>query len=67
MLCGQDIHGPYHPDWGGEPDKAIESLIKLRDIQADILCEGHYGIIKPADKVVEFIQEFIDDLRRSHA
>jgi glyoxylase-like metal-dependent hydrolase (beta-lactamase superfamily II) len=65
VLFGQDIHGPYHPDWGGEPEKAIESLTKLRDIQADILCEGHYGIIKPADKVADFIQEFIDDLRQS--
>jgi hypothetical protein len=62
VLFGQDIHGPYHPNWGGDPAKAVGSLIKLRDTRADILCEGHYGVIQPADKVAEFIQEFIDDL-----
>lgn len=67
VLFGQDIHGPYHPMWGGEPEKATASLIKLRGLNADILCEGHYGIIKPASEVAGFIQEFIDELgsRRS--
>jgi len=63
VLFGQDIHGPYHPNWGGDPQKAIESLIKLREIQADILCEGHYGVIQPEESVTDFIQGFIDDLR----
>jgi glyoxylase-like metal-dependent hydrolase (beta-lactamase superfamily II) len=66
VLFGQDIHGPYHPMWGGDPEKAVDSLIKLRDLDADILCEGHYGIIKPADEVAEFIQEFIDELGGHH-
>lgn len=64
VLFGQDIHGPYHPNWGGDPAKAIGSLSRLRDTKADILCEGHYGVIEPAAKVAEFIQEFIDDLGR---
>ena len=63
VLFGQDIHGPYHPMWGGEPEKAIISLEKLRDLRADILCEGHYGVIKPAVEVDEFISDFIDDLK----
>ena len=63
VLFGQDIHGPYHPMWGGEPEKAIGSLEKLRDLRADILCEGHYGVIKPAAEVDEFISDFIDDLK----
>lgn len=62
VLFGQDIHGPYHPMWGGEPDKAAASLVKLRDLEADVLCEGHYGIIQPANEVAAFIQEFIDEL-----
>ncbi|MHB8084518.1 MAG: MBL fold metallo-hydrolase [Dehalococcoidia bacterium] len=64
VLFGQDIHGPYHPMWGGEPEKAIKSLEKIRDIKADILCEGHYGVIKPAQEVAEFIGDFIDGLKR---
>ena len=62
VLFGQDIHGPYHPAWGGEPEKAVNSLVKLRDLEADILCEGHYGIITPAIEVRAFIQEFMDNL-----
>ena len=62
VLFGQDIHGPYHLALGGEPEKAVNSLVKLRDLEADILCEGHYGIITPAVKVKAFIQEFIDNL-----
>jgi len=65
VLFGQDIHGPYHPMWGGDIVKAIKSLKKLKSLKADILCEGHYGIIKPADKVEEFIQEFIEGLERN--
>jgi glyoxylase-like metal-dependent hydrolase (beta-lactamase superfamily II) len=57
VLFGQDIHGPYHPNWGGDPAKAAQSLAKLRDLKADILCEGHYGVIKPAERVAEFIDE----------
>jgi hypothetical protein len=38
-------------------------LEKLRDLRADILCEGHYGVIKPAAEVDEFISDFIDDLK----
>ena len=62
VLFGQDIHGPYLTMWGGEPGKALGSLEKIRDIKADILCEGHYGIIKPSDAVDEFITEFLDGL-----
>lgn len=62
VLFGQDIHGPYHPMWGGDPEKAVVSLAKLRDLHADILCEGHYGVIRSADQVAAFIQEFIDEL-----
>jgi glyoxylase-like metal-dependent hydrolase (beta-lactamase superfamily II) len=63
ILFGQDIHGPYQPMWGGEPQKAIKSLEKLREIRADILCEGHYGVITPAQAVNEFISDFIDGLK----
>jgi hydroxyacylglutathione hydrolase len=65
ILFGQDIHGPYHPSWGGDPKQAIKSLEKIKDLKADILCEGHYGVIKPASEVRDFIQEFIDTMKRN--
>lgn len=64
VLFGQDIHGPYHPVWGGEPEKALASLSKLHNLRADILCEGHYEVIRPEEEVDSFIQEFIDGLSR---
>jgi glyoxylase-like metal-dependent hydrolase (beta-lactamase superfamily II) len=63
VLFGQDIHGPYLAMWGGDAHKAGESLEKIKAIKADILCEGHYGVIQPADEVSDFIQEFIDGLK----
>jgi hypothetical protein len=32
----------------------------LLELKADILCEGHYGIIKPANEVARFIQSHKD-------
>jgi len=64
VLFGQDIHGPYLSMWGGNPPDAVSSLQKLIDIKADILCEGHYGTIKPANEVEVFIREFLDNLRQ---
>ncbi|MFA5078131.1 MAG: MBL fold metallo-hydrolase [Dehalococcoidia bacterium] len=63
VLFGQDIHGPYMPMWGGDPQLAIGSLEKIMQIEADMLCEGHYGVIRPADEVKQFIGEFLDELR----
>lgn len=63
VLFGQDIHGPYVAMWGVDPQQAITSLGKIKSLKADILCEGHYGVIKPALEVEDFIQEFIDGLK----
>jgi glyoxylase-like metal-dependent hydrolase (beta-lactamase superfamily II) len=62
VLFGQDIHGPYMPMWGGDPRLAADSLQKIMQLEADILCEGHYGVIRPAEEVKQFIGEFLDEL-----
>ena len=62
VLFGQDIHGPYYPDWGADRKQAKQSLHKLRELKADILCEGHFGIYQPAEEVESYIQEYIDSL-----
>lgn len=64
ILFGQDIHGPYHPRWRGEPEKALTSLQKLLDERADILLEGHYGAIRPAAEVDAFIRGYMNELSR---
>jgi glyoxylase-like metal-dependent hydrolase (beta-lactamase superfamily II) len=62
VLFGQDIHGPYEPALGGNPDEAIDSLRQLIDLNADILCEGHFGIIHPANEVKKYIEFYRNEL-----
>lgn len=62
VLFGQDIHGPYLPEWGADRAKAKESLQKLIDLKADILCEGHFGIYKPAAAVEKYIRGYVNSL-----
>jgi glyoxylase-like metal-dependent hydrolase (beta-lactamase superfamily II) len=62
VLFGQDIHGPYLPEWGADPAKAKRSLQKLINLRADILCEGHYGIYQPATAVERYIRGYLDSL-----
>lgn len=62
ILFGQDIHGPYYPQWGVDPAQAKLSLYKLVELKADILCEGHFGIYQPAAAVESYIQGYIDSL-----
>lgn len=56
VLFGQDIHGPFYKSFGSNLDDYQKSMQKLLDLNADILCEGHFGIIKPASEVSRFIQ-----------
>jgi glyoxylase-like metal-dependent hydrolase (beta-lactamase superfamily II) len=62
VLFGQDIHGPYYPEWGADPALAKLSLQKLVDLNADILCEGHFGIYQPASEVKRYIQQYVNSL-----
>jgi glyoxylase-like metal-dependent hydrolase (beta-lactamase superfamily II) len=62
VLFGQDVHGPYYPEWGADPEQARQSLQRLLDLRADILCEGHFGIYRPADAVERYIRSYLDSL-----
>jgi glyoxylase-like metal-dependent hydrolase (beta-lactamase superfamily II) len=62
VLFGQDIHGPYIPEWGADRVKAKQSLQKLIDLNADILCEGHFGVYTPADNVKQYINTYLNSL-----
>jgi len=62
VLFGQDIHGPYYPEWGADIEQAKLSLQKLIDLKADILCEGHFGIYQPAAAVERYIRGYLDSL-----
>jgi glyoxylase-like metal-dependent hydrolase (beta-lactamase superfamily II) len=58
VLFGQDLHGPIIPGIS-DYDDYQKSLNMLLDLKADILCEGHYGVFQPAEKVRKYISRFI--------
>lgn len=59
VLFGQDVHGPIHPSLLSDEMQYQASLMKLAALEADLLLEGHFGIIRTKREVREFIQSFI--------
>ncbi len=59
VLFGQDLHGPLHSDFLSDEKQYLDSLTRLLNLQADLLLEGHFGIIEPNREVREFIQSCI--------
>jgi glyoxylase-like metal-dependent hydrolase (beta-lactamase superfamily II) len=60
ILFGQDVHGPFLPDFGSDLDQWRASMDKLLALEADILCEGHFGVIRGKDAVAKFIHSHLD-------
>jgi glyoxylase-like metal-dependent hydrolase (beta-lactamase superfamily II) len=60
LLFGQDVHGPLHGDFGSDRTDWQRSLRALLALEADVLCEGHYGVIRGRDEVRRFIEQFVD-------
>jgi len=59
VLFGQDVHGPLDPSLLSNRDDYIRSLKFMIGLNADILCEGHFGIYKGKDKINKFIQSYV--------
>ncbi len=59
VLFGQDVHGPIEPAIKSDRAAYRKSLALLMSLDADILCEGHYGIIEGKDDVKDFIRSFL--------
>ena len=55
ILFGQDIHGPIHSELLSDEKQYLASLERLANLEADILLEGHFGIIETKEEVREFI------------
>jgi metallo-beta-lactamase class B len=67
VLFGQDIHGPFAPSFGSNIDQWMESMELLLDLQADVLCEGHYGVVVGHHEVENFILHFMDKVSKDLA
>ncbi|MFX1257545.1 MAG: MBL fold metallo-hydrolase, partial [Promethearchaeota archaeon] len=60
ILFGQDIHGPFMASFGSNLDDYQKSMQKLLELNADILCEGHFGVFQPAKKVYDYIKGYME-------
>jgi glyoxylase-like metal-dependent hydrolase (beta-lactamase superfamily II) len=61
VLFGQDIHGPFLAEFGANISHWQKSMETLLSLKADILCEGHFGIYRPNEKVTEYIERYLDE------
>ncbi len=59
VLFGQDVHGPLDSSFLSDRRHYMKSLKMLLELEADILCEGHFGVYKGKDEVAEFIRRFL--------
>ncbi|HWP97521.1 MAG TPA: MBL fold metallo-hydrolase [Syntrophomonadaceae bacterium] len=59
VLFGQDIHGPFQNEWGSDIKAWKESMEKLLQLNADMLCEGHFGVFSPASRVKSYIESYL--------
>ncbi len=57
VLFGQDLHGPFFRDFGSDLGQYEQSMKKLMALEADILCEGHYGVFTPAESAAAFMRQ----------
>jgi glyoxylase-like metal-dependent hydrolase (beta-lactamase superfamily II) len=58
ILFGQDLHGPLLSEFGSNLEDYGRSTKKLLDLDADILCEGHFGIYKTKKDVKNYILSY---------
>jgi glyoxylase-like metal-dependent hydrolase (beta-lactamase superfamily II) len=60
VLFGQDIHGPFSESFRSDIEAWKTSMKSLIDQEADILCEGHYGVFRGREKIRQFIEQQLD-------
>jgi glyoxylase-like metal-dependent hydrolase (beta-lactamase superfamily II) len=63
ILFGQDIHGPFSKEFGSDLAAWRSSMERLLALEADILCEGHFGIYQPKENVREYIRHYLEQYR----
>lgn len=59
VLFGQDVHGPLNSTLLSDRGDYIKSLEFMISLEADILCEGHFGIVRGRERVKEFISSYL--------
>lgn len=62
ILFGQDIHGPFLDIFRSDIGRWRKSMEKLLTLNADILCEGHFGIFQPKENVEGYIRRYLKNV-----
>jgi len=60
ILFGQDIHGPFLEEFGADLAAWRRSMERLLSLEADILCEGHFGVFQPKGRVAAYIKHYLE-------
>ena len=61
VLFGQDIHGPFSEEFGSDLAAWRRSMERLLALEADILCEGHFGVYQPKENVAAYIRHYLEE------
>ena len=56
ILFAQDIHGPLLEEFGSNLAEWDQSTRKLLNLDADILCEGHFGVYPTKKQARDYIR-----------
>lgn len=59
VLFGQDVHGPLNDMLLSNREDYNQSLKYLLSLEADILCEGHFGVYYGKREVKYFIESYL--------
>lgn len=59
VLFGQDVHGPLNDALHSVRADYERSLEFMLSLEADILCEGHFGVFRGKANVRDFIESFL--------
>ena len=59
VLFGQDVHGPLDESLLSNREDYMRSLNVLLSFEADVLCEGHFGIYEGKAEIKDFIRSFM--------
>jgi glyoxylase-like metal-dependent hydrolase (beta-lactamase superfamily II) len=65
VLFGQDIHGPFLPQFGADLSAWRRSMELLLDLEADVLCEGHFGVYRTKERVREYIEDYMEQYKKN--
>jgi glyoxylase-like metal-dependent hydrolase (beta-lactamase superfamily II) len=55
-LFGQDLHGPILKEFGSDLSRWNLSTQELLKLDADILCEGHFGVYRSKKEVTNYLR-----------